>query len=71
MKIKEQMKKYRDMKDKELISQLKTMKKELTLLSLKVRVGKLSDNSQVKKAKRNIARVNSIILEKQYGVENE
>jgi len=71
VKIKEQMKKYREMKDAELATELKNIQKELTLSSLKVKVGKLTDISQVKKMKRNVARINSIISEKAYGVENE
>lgn len=71
MKIKEQMKKYREMKDAELAIELKKIKKELTLSSLKVKVGKLTNISQVKKIKKNIARINSVISEKAYGVENE
>lgn len=71
MKVKEQMKKYREMKDSDLAVELKNIKKELTLASLKVKVGKQSDISQVKKIKKNIARINSIVTEKAYGVSNE
>lgn len=71
MKIKEQMKKYREMKDSELAMELKNMRKELALISLKVKVGKLTNISEVKKVKRNIARINSVVLEKLYGAENE
>ncbi len=71
MKVKEQMKKYREMKDSDLAAELKNIKKELTLASLKVKVGKQSDISQVKKIKKNIARINSIVTEKAYGVSNE
>ena len=71
MKITEQIKKYRGMKDTELVSELKNLKKELTLVSLKVKVGKQADISQVNKIKKNIARLNSIISEKAYGALNE
>ncbi|MFA4996451.1 MAG: 50S ribosomal protein L29 [Patescibacteria group bacterium] len=71
MKIQEQLKKFRAMNDSELASELKKIKKELALASLKVKVGKLDDISQVNKIKKNIARINSVTVEKLYGAENE
>ena len=72
MKVKEQMKKYRGMKDSELTSELKDMEKELALANLKVKVGKLEDISSVNKMKKNIARVKTIASERMYGeAENE
>jgi ribosomal protein L29 len=71
MKIKEQVKKFRDMKEPDLAAELKNVKKELALASLKVKVGKLDDISKIKKMKKNIARINSILSEKIYGAQNE
>lgn len=71
MKITEQIKKYRGMKDTELVSELRNLKKELTLVSLKVKVGKQTDISQVNKIKKNIARINGVMSEKAYGADNE
>lgn len=71
MKIKEQMKKYREMKDAELASEFLKLRREFTLTSLKVKAGKSTNVSEVKKHRRNIARINSIIKERTYGAAHE
>lgn len=71
MKLKEQIKKYKELNDADLLKELKNAKKELALLSLKAKVGKLADISSVKKMKKNVARINTIMSEKFYGAENE
>ena len=68
MKSKETMKKYEGMKKTELVSELKHLRTDYTLLSLKVRAGKEDNISQVNKIRKDIARlktvINSQVLEK-------
>lgn len=64
MKITEELKKYRSMKDADLQAELKKISKELTLLSLKVRAGKEDSMANIKKFRKNIARINTILIER-------
>lgn len=70
MKSTEELKKYRNMEEKDLIAEVKKVRKDLFLTSLKVKAGKADDSANITKLKKNIARINSVILEKQYGVNN-
>lgn len=67
MKVIEEMKKFRTMKESELISELKNKQNHLALISLKVKVGKHDNVSEINKLKKEVARVNTIITEKRYG----
>ena len=49
------------MKKAEMISELKNLRKEYTLLSLKVKAGKEDNISQVEKARKDIARLKTLI----------
>ncbi len=57
MKIDEQIKKYRAMNDKDLKIELAKEKKDLTLLSLKVKAGKATNNADIEKMRKNVARI--------------
>jgi ribosomal protein L29 len=71
MKNTENIKKYRAMNGKDLNDERKKVMKEQLLVSLKVSAGKEDNFSQIKKLRKNIACLNTIIAEKEYGVRNE
>ena len=58
------------MKDSEIVSEIRAQKKELSLNALKVGAGKLDNYSKIQESKKNIARLNTILNEKRYGVED-
>ena len=70
MKQVEQIKKMRSMKDSEIVSEIRAQKNELSLNALKVGAGKLDNYSKIQESKKNIARLNTILNEKRYGVED-
>ena len=70
MKNSENLKKYRNMKLTDLKSELKAQQKEHALYSLKVGAGKEDNFSKISKLSKNIARINTILLEKEYGAQN-
>ena len=70
MKNTEILKKYRVMKEIELKKELKAVQKEHAMCSLKVGAGKEDNFSQIKKLSKNIARINTLLLEKEYGAQN-
>lgn len=65
MKTIEENKKLREMKDAELQKELEEMTRKSALLSLSVKAGKAKDFSAVSKIKKTVARINTIIREKQ------
>jgi len=71
MKYAETLKKYRNMKKDELEKELASVKNQQTLTSLQVGAGKEDNFSQINKLRKNIARINTILMEKDYGAENE
>ena len=71
MKQLELLKKYRAMKDKELVAELIGLKNNCVKTSLKVGAGKEKNYSLVSKLKKDIARIQTVILEKKYGANNE
>ena len=70
MKNIENLKKYRAMSEKDLKSELKSIKKDQLLASLKVGAGKEDNFSQIQKLRKNIARIKTLLAEKENGVLN-
>jgi len=70
MKNAEDIKKYRAMKEADLLAEINKAEREQTLASLKVKAGKEADLSCVSKKRKNIARMKTILTEKQIGVNN-
>lgn len=70
MKKTESVTKYKAMENKDLISELKKLKKEQTLCCLKVGAGKEDNFSQVAKLRKNIARINTLLTSKENGASN-
>lgn len=70
MKNTENLKKYQAMNSKDLLSELKHVKKEQTLISLKVGAGKENNFSQISKLRKNIARINTLLSSSENGVSN-
>ena len=62
-----ELKKMRDMKEVELNTELSKMKKELFNLRFQHATGQLENPVQMRELKRNIARVKTIIREKELG----
>ncbi|AEI88357.1 MAG: 50S ribosomal protein L29 [Candidatus Midichloria mitochondrii] len=54
----------RGMSEKELIDQLISFKKESMNLRFRKTSAELTDNSKIRAARRNIARINTVIVEK-------
>ena len=71
MKRVEALKKLRGMEDKELVRELVDTKNNFIKTSLKVKAGKEKNYSQVSKLKKEIARIQSVIMEKKYGELND
>ena len=67
MKKVETIKKYQAMNEKDLKAELKSARKEQTLVSLKVGAGKEDNFSQISKLRKNIARIKTLIAEKENG----
>ena len=61
-------KEFRGMTEKELIAKLVAFKKEVMNLRFRKASSALTDSSKIKEAKRNIARVNTVIVEKRSAV---
>lgn len=57
-------KEFRNITEKELIAKLIAFKKEVMNLRFRKASAALTDNSKIKEAKKNIARINTIIVEK-------
>lgn len=70
MKQIEETKKIRAMKLDDLEKEVKKAEREYALTNLKVKAGKQSDFSAVSKLRKNVARMKTIIIEKQSGVSN-
>jgi ribosomal protein L29 len=70
MKNTETVKKLRAMKEPELIKEMRSLQKDYTLASLKVKAGKQDNFSAVDKLKKDIARVKTLLVEKHYGETN-
>jgi|GEM_PF-1203988 len=64
MKKVEEIKKYRSMDNKALEAELTSLEKELNLNVLKVKADKAKNYSLISKTKKNIARIKTIISEK-------
>lgn len=64
MKKTETLKKYIGMNEKELNSELKKIQKNCTLISLSVKAEKEKNVAMIKKDKKNIARIKSVINNK-------
>lgn len=71
MKKTEEIKKLRSLDKKALKAELLKQKNEHVLVSLKVGAGKEDNFSQIKKLRKNIARINTILSEQMSGEENE
>ncbi len=64
MKTTEELKQYKSMDLATLEKEMFELKKKLAGYSLKVQAGKLDNYSLIKKTKKNVARLNSLIVEK-------
>jgi ribosomal protein L29 len=67
MKNTETVKKFRAMKEADLLKEIKSLQKDYTLASLKVKAGKQDNFSAVDKLKKDIARARTLLTEKHYG----
>lgn len=65
MKSTEELKNLKDLSPKDLSAKYLSASKELALLSLQVKVGKENNNAKIKKARKNIARIQTIKQEKE------
>lgn len=61
MKKSEETKKYKAMKETDLFKEAASVRKQAVLMSLKVKAGKHDSNSDVKKAKKSLARALTIL----------
>jgi len=64
MKSTEQIKKYTEMSNDALVKELDLLERELSNNFLKVQADKLQNNSVISKAKKNIARIKTILSAK-------
>ena len=69
MKVNETLKELRALSDEELVSKIKESKKELFDLRLKQSTGSLDKPSRINELRKNIARMNTILAEKENGGE--
>jgi large subunit ribosomal protein L29 len=69
MKVNETLKELRALSDEELVSRIKESKKELFDLRLKQSTGSLDKPSRVHELRKNIARMNTILAERENGGE--
>ena len=69
MKVNETLKELRALSDEELVSKIKESKKELFDLRLKQSTGSLDKPARIHELRKNIARMNTILAEKENGGE--
>ena len=69
MKVNETLKELRALSDEELATKIKESKKELFDLRLKQSTGSLDKPSRVHELRKNIARMNTILAERENGGE--
>jgi len=69
MKVNETLKELRALSDEELVTKIKESKKELFDLRLKQSTGSLDKPSRVHELRKNIARMNTILAERENGGE--
>jgi len=69
MKVNETLKELRALSDEELVSRIKESKKELFDLRLKQSTGSLDKPSKIDELRKNIARMNTILAERENGGE--
>ena len=69
MKVNETLKELRALSDEELVTKIKESKKELFDLRLKQSTGSLDKPSKVHELRKNIARMNTILAERENGGE--
>ena len=69
MKVNETLKELRALSSEELINKIKESKKELFDLRLKQSTGSLDKSSKIHELRKNIARMNTILAEKENGGE--
>ena len=69
MKVNETLKELRALSDEELVNKIKESKKELFDLRLKQSTGSLDKPSRVHELRKNIARMNTILAERENGGE--
>lgn len=65
MKTKEMLKKYTEMNEVELKGEIKNLKEEFFNLRFQIATGHLEDNSKIGKIRKQIARVKTILREKE------
>lgn len=70
MKKTENLKKYRAMKIEDLEKELKAIRRENLHYSLKVGAGKEDNFSQISTLRKNIARIKTLLMEKEYGAQD-
>lgn len=68
MKTKQQLEKYKSMDQTELSNNLKELKSELFNLRFQMAIGQLENPMRLNEVKKNIARVKTIIREKELGI---
>lgn len=68
MKLRAAREKMRDSNDQELVKQLKDRKEELFNLRFQMAVGQQKNNAKIREVKRDIARINTILKEKELGL---
>ncbi len=68
MKVKEAVGKMREMTPVELKNKLKDVKEELFNLRFQLATGHLDDFSKIRQIRRNIARIQTILKEKELGI---
>ena len=69
MKVNETLKELRALSDEELVSKIKESKKELFDLRLKQSTGSLDKPAKIHELRKNIARMNTILAERENGGE--
>lgn len=68
MKVKEAVGKMREMTPVELKDRLKDVKEELFNLRFQLATGHLEDFSKIRQIRRNIARIQTVLKEKELGI---
>ena len=69
MKVNEALKELRALSDEELATKIKESKKELFDLRLKQSTGSLDKPSKIRELRKNVARMNTILAERENGGE--
>jgi len=69
MKVNDTLKELRTLSSEDLVKKIKESKKELFDLRLKQSTGSLDKPSRIKELRKNIARMNTILTEKENGGE--